>query len=105
MSLDNLFASLGSGEVKELNIIVKADLKGSVEALTSSLEKLSNEEVQVRVIHGAVGAITESDIRLAEVANAIVIGFSVRPAPVPKWLKQRCGYKIVPCYLPCHGRY
>ncbi|MDI9460706.1 MAG: translation initiation factor IF-2 [Saccharofermentanales bacterium] len=94
MSLDNLFASLGSGEVKELNIIVKADLKGSVEALTSSLEKLSNEEVQVRVIHGAVGAITESDIRLAEVANAIVIGFSVRPAPNVPELAEASGVDI-----------
>lgn len=94
MSLDNLFASLGSGEVKELNIIVKADLKGSVEALISSLEKLSNEEVQVRVIHGAVGAITESDIRLAEVANAIVIGFSVRPAPNVPELAEASGVDI-----------
>ncbi len=94
MSLDNLFASLGSGEVKELNIIVKADLKGSVEALTSSLEKLSNEEVQVRVIHGAVGAITESDIRLAEVANAIVIGFSVRPAPNVPEMAEATGVDI-----------
>ncbi|HHU07540.1 MAG TPA: translation initiation factor IF-2 [Clostridiaceae bacterium] len=80
MSLDNLFSQIGTGVVKDLNIIVKADLKGSVEALTSSLEKLTNEEVQVKVIHGAVGAITETDIRLAEVSDAIVIGFSVRPA-------------------------
>ena len=94
MSLDNLFAQMGTGEMKDLNIIVKADLKGSVEALTSSLEKLSNDEVQVKVIHGAVGAITESDIRLAEVANAIVIGFSVRPAANVPELAEDAGVDI-----------
>ena len=80
MSLDNLFAQLEKGEVKDLNIIVKADVQGSVEAVKQSLEKLSNDEVRVQVIHGAVGAVTESDIRLAEVSNAVVIGFNVRPA-------------------------
>jgi len=74
------FPKLAAGEVKDLNIIVKADVQGSVEAVRQSLEKLTNEEVRVNVIHGAVGAITESDIRLAEVSNAIVIGFNVRPA-------------------------
>ena len=80
MSLDTLFTQMAAGEVKDLNIIVKADVQGSVEAVRQSLEKLSGSEVRVRVIHGAVGAITESDVRLAEVSNAIVIGFNVRPA-------------------------
>jgi len=80
MSLDTLFSQMAAGEVKDLNIIVKADVQGSVEAVRQSLEKLSGSEVRVKVIHGAVGAITESDIRLAEVSNAIVIGFNVRPA-------------------------
>ncbi|NLV48734.1 MAG: translation initiation factor IF-2 [Clostridiaceae bacterium] len=80
MSLESLFSQMEAGEVKDLNIIVKADLQGSVEAVRQSLEKLSGEEVRVNVIHGAVGAITESDVRLAEVSNAIVIGFNVRPA-------------------------
>ncbi len=80
MSLDTLFTQMAAGEVKDLNIIVKADVQGSVEAVRQSLEKISNAEVRVQVIHGAVGAITESDIRLAEVSNAIVIGFNVRPS-------------------------
>ncbi len=80
VSLDTLFSKLAAGEVKDLNVIIKADVQGSVEAVRQSLEKIGNEEVQVRVIHGAVGAITESDVRLAEVSNAIVIGFNVRPA-------------------------
>ncbi len=80
MSLESLFSQMAAGEVKDLNIIVKADVQGSVEAIRQSLEKLSVSEVRVKVIHGAVGAITESDIRLAEVSNAIVIGFNVRPA-------------------------
>jgi translation initiation factor IF-2 len=80
VSLDTLFSKLAAGEVKDLNIIVKADVQGSVEAVRQSLEKIGNEEVRVNVIHGAVGAITETDIRLAEVSNAIVIGFNVRPA-------------------------
>lgn len=80
MSLESLFSQMEAGEVKDLNIIVKADVQGSVEAVRQSLEKLSGEEVRVQVIHGAVGAITETDVRLAEVSNAIVIGFNVRPA-------------------------
>jgi translation initiation factor IF-2 len=80
VSLETLYSKMAAGEVKDLNIIVKADVQGSVEAVRQSLEKLSNDEVRVNVIHGAVGAITESDIRLAEVSNAIVIGFNVRPA-------------------------
>ena len=80
MTLDSLFSQMAAGEVKDLNIVVKADVQGSVEAVRQSLEKLSGDEVRVNVIHGAVGAINESDVRLAEVSNAIVIGFNVRPA-------------------------
>ena len=79
VTLDNLFASIQEGEMKELSIIVKADVQGSVEALRASLEKLSNEEVRVRVIHGAVGAINESDVMLAAASGAIIVGFNVRP--------------------------
>jgi translation initiation factor IF-2 len=80
MSLDTLYSQMAAGDVKDLNIIVKADVQGSVEAVRQSLEKLSGSEVRVNVIHGAVGAITETDVRLAEVSNAIIIGFNVRPA-------------------------
>ena len=79
VTLDTLFSTLEAGELKELNIIVKADVQGSVEALTQNLEKLSNDEVRVRVIHGAVGAIVESDVMLANASNAIIVGFRVRP--------------------------
>lgn len=79
MSLEGLFEQLESGKVKELNIIVKADVQGSVEAVTQSLQKLSNEKVKVNVIHGGVGAITEADVILASVSNAVIIGFNVRP--------------------------
>lgn len=78
-TLDELFGQIQEGNVKELKVIVKADVRGSVEAVTESLEKLSNEEVTVKVIHGAAGTISESDISLAEVSGAIVIGFNVRP--------------------------
>lgn len=78
VSLDELFNQINSG-IKELNVIVKADVQGSVEAVKSSLEKLSNDEVKVKVIHGGVGGITESDIMLAQASNAIVVGFNVRP--------------------------
>ena len=80
VSLEDLFNQIKEGKVKELNIIVKADVQGSVEAVKQSLEKLSNEEVRVNIIHGAVGAVTESDVTLALVSNAIIIGFNVRPA-------------------------
>ncbi|NLM51060.1 MAG: translation initiation factor IF-2, partial [Clostridiaceae bacterium] len=80
VSLDALFAQIKEGNVKDLNIIVKADVQGSVEALKQSLEKLSNEEVRVKVIHGAVGAVTDSDVMLAAASNAIIVGFNVRPA-------------------------
>ena len=79
VSLDDLFLQIQAGNVKDLNIVVKADVQGSVEALKTSLEKLSNEEVRVRTIHGGVGAITESDVMLASASNAIIIGFNVRP--------------------------
>ena len=79
VTLDNLFAKMQEGEMKELNLIVKADVQGSAEAIKSSLEKLSNEEVRVRVIHAGVGAINESDILLASTSGAIIVGFNVRP--------------------------
>jgi translation initiation factor IF-2 len=79
VSLEDLFSQLQEGEIKELAVIVKADVQGSVEAVKSSLEKLSNEEVRVRVIHGGVGAINESDVMLAGTSNAIIVGFNVRP--------------------------
>ena len=79
VNLDDLFSQIQQGDVKDLNIIVKADVQGSVEAVRQSLEKISNEEVRVRVIHGAVGAITESDVTLASASNAIIVGFNVRP--------------------------
>lgn len=80
LSLDDLFSKIKEGEIKELNLIIKADVQGSVEALRQSLEKLSNDEVRVRTIHGAVGAINESDVMLASASNAIIIGFNVRPS-------------------------
>lgn len=81
VTLDNLFSQMEEGEIKDLNIIVKADVQGSVEAVRQSLEKLSNEEVRVVVIHGGVGAINDNDVKLAEASNAIIIGFNVRPDP------------------------
>ena len=84
MSLDDLFSQIQSGNMKELNIIVKADVQGSVEAVRQSLTKLSNEEVLVKVIHGGVGAINESDVTLASASNAIIIGFNVRLDPMAK---------------------
>ncbi len=78
-TLDDLFSQISAGQIKDLNLIIKADVQGSVEAVRQSLEKLSNEEVRVRCIHGAVGAINESDVLLASTANAIIIGFNVRP--------------------------
>ena len=79
VSLEDLFSQIQEGELKDLNIIVKADVQGSAEAVRSSLEKLTNEEVRVRVIHCAVGAISESDVMLASTSNAIIVGFNVRP--------------------------
>lgn len=82
VTLDTLFDSINGGELKDLNIIVKADVQGSVEAVRQSLEKLSNDEVRVRVIHGGVGAVNESDVMLANASNAIIVGFNVRPDAV-----------------------
>ena len=81
VTLDNLFSQIAEGEMKELPLIVKADVQGSVEAVTQSLEKLTNEEVRVKVIHGAVGAVSESDVMLASASNAMIVGFNVRPMP------------------------
>lgn len=94
MSLDDLFSQIQSGNVKELNIIVKADVQGSVEAVKQSLVKLSNEEVVVKIIHGGVGAVNESDVNLALASNAIIIGFNVRPDPVAKATSEREGVDI-----------
>ena len=79
VSLDDLFSRIQQGEMKDFNIIVKADVQGSAEAVKTSLEKLSNEEVRVRVIHSGVGAINESDVMLASTSNAVIVGFNVRP--------------------------
>ncbi len=81
LSLDKLFERLQEGEVKDLNLIIKADVQGSIEALNDSLIKLSNDEVKVKIVHSAIGTIAESDISLATVSNAIIIGFNVRPSP------------------------
>ena len=100
VTLDNLFDQMSVGEMKELKIIVKADVQGSVEAVTQSLEKLSNEEVRVRVIHGAVGAVSESDVMLADASNAIIVGFNVRPDPLAQVAADAAGvdmrmYRII----------
>ncbi len=100
VTLDNLFSHIAEGEMKELSIIVKADVQGSVEAVRQSLEKISNEEVRVRVIHGGVGAISESDIMLADASNAIVVGFNVRPDPLADEMAKEKGvdmrtYRII----------
>lgn len=89
VSLDDLFNQIAEGQIKDLNIIIKADVQGSVEAVRQALEKLSNDEVRVRCIHGAVGAITDSDIVLASASNAIVIGFNVRPNTTSRSLAER----------------
>ena len=94
LSLDNLFDQMKQGEMKELSIIVKADVQGSVEAVRQSLEKLSNSEVRVRVIHGAVGAVTESDVMLANASNAIIVGFNVRPDPLAQAAAERDGVDL-----------
>jgi translation initiation factor IF-2 len=89
VSLDDLFDQMQQGELKDLNIIIKADVQGSVEAVKQNLEKLTNEEVRVRVIHGGVGAINESDVMLASTSNAIIVGFNVRPDVTAKALAER----------------
>ena len=100
VTLDNLFDQMQLGEMKELKIIVKADVQGSVEAVKQSLEKLTNEEVRVNVIHSGVGAIRESDVMLANASNAIIVGFNVRPDPVAEENAKRDGvdmrlYRII----------
>lgn len=94
VTLDNLFENLNEGDLKELAVIVKADVQGSVEAVKDSLIKLSNEEVKVNVIHGGVGAINESDVMLAGTSNAIIVGFNVRPDAVAKAAAERDGVDI-----------
>ncbi len=94
VTLDNLFSSIEQGEVKELPIIVKADVQGSVEAVKQSLEKLTNEEVRVRVIHGGVGAVSESDVMLAMASGAIIVGFNVRPHPSAEESAKRNGVEV-----------
>ena len=89
LTLDGLFSQIQAGNIKELNLIVKADVQGSVEAVKQSLLKLSNDEVAVRIIHGAVGAINESDVSLASASNAIIIGFNVRPDNTAKEIAER----------------
>ena len=100
MSLDDLFSQIQEGNLKELNLIVKADVQGSVEAVKQSLMKLSNEEVVVKCIHGGVGAINESDVSLASASSAIIIGFNVRPDATAKAIAEREGvdvrlYKVI----------
>ena len=94
VTLDNLFDQMQEGQMKELKIIVKADVQGSFEAVKQSLEKLSNDEVRVRVIHGGVGAISESDVMLASASNAIIIGFNVRPDAVAKAEAEQAGVEM-----------
>ncbi len=94
VTLDNLFASIQEGQLKDLNIIIKADVQGSAEAVKQSLVKLSNEEVRVKVIHSGVGAITESDVMLANASSAIIVGFNVRPDNVATESAERDGVEI-----------
>ena len=94
VTLENLFSQISEGEMKELPIIIKADVQGSVEAVKQSLEKLTNEEVRVKVIHGGVGGVTESDVMLADASNAIIVGFNVRPDPVATERAERDGVDV-----------
>ncbi|MEA4987457.1 MAG: translation initiation factor IF-2 [Anaerovorax sp.] len=94
VTLEQLFSQIEEGEVKELNLIIKADVQGSVGALTTSLEKLKNENVKVRIIHSGVGTVTESDIMLANTSNAIIIGFNVRPSTAVSMIADREGVEI-----------
>ncbi|MBQ2388459.1 MAG: translation initiation factor IF-2 [Clostridia bacterium] len=94
VTLDNFFDQFSDGDLKELNVIVKADVQGSVEAVRQSLEKLTNEEVRVSVVHGGVGAINESDVMLANTSNAIIVGFNVRPDVGAKNNAERDGVEI-----------
>ena len=94
VTLDNLFSQMEEGKLKQLNLIIKADVQGTVEAVKQSMEKLSNEEVRVKVIHSAVGAVTESDVTLANVSNAIIIAFNVRPVPTAKTQAEKDNVEI-----------
>ena len=94
VTLDDLFSQIEQGKLKQLNLIVKADVQGSVEAVKQSLEKLSNEEVRVKVIHSNVGGVTETDVTLAKVSNAIIIAFNVRPEPIAKMEAEKEGVEI-----------
>jgi len=94
ITLEDLYNQIKAGKVKDLNIIVKADVQGSVEAVKQSLEKLTNDEVRVKIIHGAVGAITESDVTLAQVSGAIIIGFNVRPGVNVAEMAQNVGVDL-----------
>ena len=94
VTLDDLFSQIEKGNLKQLNLIVKADVQGSVEAVKNSLEKLSNDEVKVKVIHSNVGAVTETDVTLAKVSKAIIIGFNVRPVPTAKSIAEKEGIEI-----------
>lgn len=94
MSLDDLFSQIQEGSLKELNIVVKADVQGSVEAVKQSLLKLSNEEVVVKIVHGGVGAINESDVTLAAASNAIIIGFNVCPDATAKAIAEQEGVDV-----------
>ena len=94
VTLDNLFSQIEQGEVKELPVIVKADVQGSVEAVKQSLDKLTTAEVRVKVIHGAVGAVSKSDVMLAEASNAIIVGFNVRPDPTARDMAEQSGVDL-----------
>ena len=94
VTLDNLFGKLSEGDLKELGVIIKADVQGSVEAVKDSLVKLSNDEVRIKVLHGGVGAINESDVVLAGTGGAIIVGFNVRPDPIAKEIAERDGVDI-----------
>ena len=94
VTLDNLFNQIEQGKLKDLNIIIKADVQGSAQAIRQSLEKIQNEEARVRIIHCNVGGITESDVTLAKVTNSIIIGFNVRPEPMAKSIADKEGVDI-----------
>ena len=89
VSLEELYDKIKKGEVKELNVIIKADVQGSIEAMKEALKKLSTDEVKVNILHDAVGGITETDVNLAAASNAIIIGFNVRPGPRPRSSRSR----------------
>ena len=94
VTLENLFQTMEESEVKELNLVVKADVQGSIEALEGALEKIDQTEVKIRVIHSAVGAVSETDVTLAAASNAIIIGFGVRPDPKAREAAEREGVQI-----------